>query len=79
MRKADLPAIAFACKRSPLSIIDNGHTIQVSYTPGSFITVGGRRYVYPMNARPVQPLNGERFRRAGVLHARGGIAGLRAY
>jgi carbonic anhydrase len=44
VRKADLPAIAFAYKRSPLRIIDNGHTIQVSYKPGSFMTVGGRSY-----------------------------------
>ncbi len=43
-KKADLPAIAFDYKPSPLEIVDNGHTIQVNYAPGSFITVEGRRY-----------------------------------
>src|SRR5262245_26126478 len=33
---ADLPAIDFEYKPSPLRIIDNGHTIQVNYAPGSF-------------------------------------------
>src|SRR5262249_13286495 len=41
---ADLPAIAFDYKPVPLSIIDNGHTIQVNYAPGSSIDVGGARY-----------------------------------
>ena len=41
---APLPAIEFAYKPSPLRIIDNGHTIQVTYAPGSYITVGGARY-----------------------------------
>ena len=43
-RKGTLPAIAFDYKPSPLKIVDNGHTIQVDYAPGSFITVQGRRY-----------------------------------
>jgi carbonic anhydrase len=43
-RKADLPAIQFSYKPTPLNIIDNGHTIQINYSPGSFITVGGKRY-----------------------------------
>ena len=42
--KADLPAIQFHYEPSPLNIIDNGHTIMINYSPGSFITVGGRRY-----------------------------------
>ena len=28
----------------PLTIIDNGHTIQINAAPGSFITVGDHRY-----------------------------------
>ncbi|HEY4671577.1 MAG TPA: carbonic anhydrase [Gemmatimonadaceae bacterium] len=40
----DLPAIAFSYQPTPLKLVDNGHTIQVSYAPGSFITVGGQRY-----------------------------------
>lgn len=42
--KAALPAIEFDYHASPLKIIDNGHTIQVNYAPGSSITVGGKRY-----------------------------------
>ncbi|WP_256354438.1 carbonic anhydrase [Variovorax sp. dw_308] len=41
---ADLPAIRFDYKPSPLKVIDNGHTIQVNYAPGSSIEVGGTRY-----------------------------------
>jgi carbonic anhydrase len=43
-RKGDLPSLLFNYKPSPLKIIDNGHTIQVNYTPGSFVTVAGKRY-----------------------------------
>jgi len=42
--KGPLPAIAFDYKPSPLKIVDNGHTIQVDYAPGSFITVHSMRY-----------------------------------
>ena len=41
---ADLPPLQFAYQPAPLRIIDNGHTIQVIYAPGSFLTVGGKRY-----------------------------------
>jgi len=43
-RASDLPAIKFAYRPSPLKLIDNGHTIQVNYAPGSSIDVGGKRY-----------------------------------
>jgi carbonic anhydrase len=43
-QKAALPAIEFDYKPSPLNIIDNGHTIMINYSPGSFITVGGKKY-----------------------------------
>ena len=43
-KKGALSAITFDYKPSPLKIIDNGHTIQVDYAPGSFITVQGKRY-----------------------------------
>ena len=43
-KAADLPPIKFDYKPSPLKIIDNGHTIQVNYAPGSWIDVGGARY-----------------------------------
>ena len=43
-KAADLPAIKFDYKPAPLTLIDNGHTIQVNYPPGSTIAVGGTRY-----------------------------------
>jgi len=43
-KSADLPAIAFHYEPAPLDVIDNGHTIQVNYAPGSWIDVGGTRY-----------------------------------
>jgi len=43
-KKADLPAINFDYQAATLKIIDNGHTIQINYAPGSFITVGSKQY-----------------------------------
>src|SRR5277367_2391781 len=43
-KKAELPAIEFDYRPSPLHIIDNGHTIMINYDPGSFMRVGGKRY-----------------------------------
>jgi carbonic anhydrase len=43
-KPVDLPPISFSYKPSPLKLIDNGHTVQVTYAPGSFITVGNQRY-----------------------------------
>lgn len=43
-QKADLPSIQFNYKPSSLHIIDNGHTIMVTYSAGSFISVGGHQY-----------------------------------
>ena len=43
-QKANLDAIKFDYKPVPLKIVDNGHTIQVNYAPGSSITVNGVRY-----------------------------------
>jgi carbonic anhydrase len=43
-KAVELPAIKFDYKPSPLKVIDNGHTIQVNYAPGSSIDVGGMRY-----------------------------------
>lgn len=42
--KKPLPAITFAYHSSPLKIVNNGHTIQVNYAPGSSITVGDKTY-----------------------------------
>ena len=43
-QKADLPPIHFDYKPSSLHIIDNGHTILINYAPGSFISVGEKKY-----------------------------------
>ena len=44
VRKGDIPPLLFNYKSAPLRIIDNGHTIEVMYPPGSFLTVDGKRY-----------------------------------
>lgn len=41
---ASVEPIDFDYKLSPLEIIHNGHTVQVNYTPGSGITVEGKRF-----------------------------------
>ena len=43
-RKGDLPPLLFNYKAVPLKIIDNGHTIEVNYSPDSWLTVEGKRY-----------------------------------
>jgi carbonic anhydrase len=43
-KKSDLPAVQFDYHAAPLRIINNGHTVQVNYAAGSFITVGDKRY-----------------------------------
>ena len=43
-RKGDLPSLLFDYKAVPLKIIDNGHSIQVNYSPGSFVSVAGKKY-----------------------------------
>jgi carbonic anhydrase len=40
----DLPAIEFEYHDVPLTIVNNGHTIQINYAPGSFVQIDGRRY-----------------------------------
>ncbi len=44
VEKAHLPDITFNYLPTALHIIDNGHTVQVNYAPGSYITIGGERY-----------------------------------
>ena len=43
-KKADLPALKFDYRAVPLNIVDNGHTIEVDYAPGSTLTVGEKIY-----------------------------------
>jgi carbonic anhydrase len=43
-RKEKLPTIDFSYHATPLKVINNGHTIQVNYGPGSSITRDGKTY-----------------------------------
>jgi len=43
-KPGNLPPIQFSYRPSPLHIINNGHTIQINYASGSFISVGGTQY-----------------------------------
>jgi len=43
-KKSKLPPLKFDYKAVPLDIIDNGHTIQVNYAPGSTLMVGDKTY-----------------------------------
>jgi len=43
-KPADLPPLRFDYQNVPLNIIDNGHTIQVNYAPGSTLAVGDKTY-----------------------------------
>jgi len=43
-QKADLPPVQFDYRPSAARIIDNGHTVMINYGPGSFISVGGKKY-----------------------------------
>ena len=43
-QQAVLPPLQFNYYPSPLNIVDNGHTIMVTYAPGSFVSVGKKKY-----------------------------------
>jgi carbonic anhydrase len=43
-KPADLPVLQIDYHAVPLNIIDNGHTIQINYAPGSTLTVGDKTY-----------------------------------
>jgi carbonic anhydrase len=42
--KTQLDKIEFAYKETPLKIINNGHSVQVNYDPGSFVTIDGQKF-----------------------------------
>ena len=42
--RTNLPTLEFDYHDVPLTIVNNGHTIQVDYAPGSFVRVDGRQY-----------------------------------
>jgi carbonic anhydrase len=41
---ADLPNLAFHYQPSQLHVLDNGHTLQFDYDPGSYVEIDGTRY-----------------------------------
>ncbi|HKQ19705.1 MAG TPA: carbonic anhydrase family protein [Candidatus Eisenbacteria bacterium] len=41
---SELPPLQFDYKPSPLTVVDNGHTIMATYAPGSSLVVGDARY-----------------------------------
>jgi carbonic anhydrase len=63
-KKTDLPPIHFEYKPSPLHIIDNGHTVVVNYGPGSFISVGDKKYAlkqFHFHRPSEEKINGKAF------------------
>ena len=61
---AKLDAIEFDYHPTPLHIIDNGHTIQVNYEPGSSISVGGKLYQltqFHFHKSSEERINGKRY------------------
>src|SRR4051794_9882432 len=42
VERTNLPALDFKYHAAPLTIVNNGHTIQINYPPGSFLTVKGK-------------------------------------
>lgn len=79
-KAADLPPIQFAYRPTPLHIVNNGHTIQINYAPGSFITVGGKRYQltqFHFHHPSEERINGKGFEMVAHLvhrNAEGGLA-----
>jgi len=43
-RKGDIAGLLFNYRSVPLTLIDNGHTIEVDYPPGSFVSIEGKHY-----------------------------------
>ena len=65
----DLPNIVFHYQPSEVKILNNGHTVQVNYDPGSYIEIDGQRYdllQFHYHAPSEHTLNGKSF--AAELH-----------
>ncbi|HMK21284.1 MAG TPA: carbonic anhydrase family protein, partial [Terriglobales bacterium] len=63
-KKAALTPIHFEYKPSPLHIVDNGHTIMVNYSAGSFISVGDKKYAlkqFHFHRPSEEKINGKSF------------------
>ncbi len=71
----DLTAIAFDYHATPLKIINNSHTVEVEYEPGSSITVGGKTFgllQFHFHIPSEHDLEGSTFPMEGhLVHARG--------
>jgi carbonic anhydrase len=78
--KAQLNPIEFIYRPSPLSIIDNGHTVMVNYGEGSNLMVDGRQYrlvQFHFHKPSEEAINGERTDMVAHLvhqHHDGGLA-----
>lgn len=61
-QKADLLPIQFDYKSSPLHIVDNGHTVTITYAAGSFMSGGGKKYAlkqFHFHRPSEETINGE--------------------
>jgi|KBSMisStaDraftv2_1062788.scaffolds.fasta_scaffold65882_3 carbonic anhydrase len=68
--KGDAKAIAFDYKSGAAEILNNGHTVQVNYAPGSTITIDGRAYElkqFHFHAPSENTINGKHFPLEGHL------------
>ncbi len=64
VERQNLLPIQFNYQSSPLKIIDNGHTIQVNYEPGSYILIGNDRYEllqFHFHVPSEEQINGKNF------------------
>jgi carbonic anhydrase len=72
-KAADLPALKFDYNAVPLTIIDNGHTVMVTYASGSTLTVGDKVYKltqFHFHHPSEEHINGEEFDMvAHLVHA----------
>lgn len=60
----DLTNIVFSYKPSPVDILNNGHTVEVEYAPGSSIEVDGKRYnlvQFHLHAPSEHQVNGQNY------------------
>jgi carbonic anhydrase len=72
-KAADLPQLKFDYNAVPLNIIDNGHTVMVTYASGSTLTVGDKVYKltqFHFHHPSEEHINGEKFDMvAHLVHA----------
>ncbi len=73
--EAKLDRVAFSYQGTPLNIINNGHTIQVNYQPGSTVTVDAQTYEllqFHFHTPSEHKVNGESFKmEMHLVHKKG--------